>query len=98
RCSFSQIASCASPERQLRFVLPNRLIGRTQKRAILRSTTREGAWAVWGTRPSGRGGRESGMRCRFVIWGVSVCAAVGLAASPAALGATPQHIYKDYAD
>lgn len=38
------------------------------------------------------------MRRRFLIWGVSACAVVTLFAVPAALGATPQQIYKDYAD
>jgi hypothetical protein len=38
------------------------------------------------------------MRCRWGIWGVSACAAATLAASPVALGATPQRIYRDYAD
>jgi hypothetical protein len=33
-----------------------------------------------------------------MILGVSACAAAALAASPAALGATPQQIYRDYAD
>jgi len=38
------------------------------------------------------------MRRRFLIWAASVCAVVSLGAAPAALGATPQQIYKDYAD
>lgn len=33
-----------------------------------------------------------------MIFGVSACAAAALAAAPAALGATPQQIYRDYAD
>jgi len=33
-----------------------------------------------------------------MILGVSACAAAALAAAPAALGATPQQIYRDYAD
>lgn len=33
-----------------------------------------------------------------MIWGVGACAAVALAAAPAALGATPQQIYRDYAN
>jgi hypothetical protein len=33
-----------------------------------------------------------------MIWGVSLGAAVSLAGAPAALGATPQRIYRDYAD
>jgi len=37
------------------------------------------------------------MRRRFIIWGLSVGAAATLAGSPA-LGATPQSIYRDYAD
>ena len=37
------------------------------------------------------------MRRRFAIWGISACAAA-LVAAPASLGATPQQIYKDYAD
>jgi hypothetical protein len=38
------------------------------------------------------------MRRRFLIWAASVCAVVSLGAAPAALGATPQQIFKDYAD
>lgn len=38
------------------------------------------------------------MQGRWVLWGVSACAAAALAGSPAALGATPQRIYRDYAD
>jgi hypothetical protein len=33
-----------------------------------------------------------------MIWGVTACAAAALGAAPAALGATPQQIYRDYAD
>jgi hypothetical protein len=33
-----------------------------------------------------------------MILGVSACAAATLAAAPAAMGATPQQIYRDYAD
>jgi len=33
-----------------------------------------------------------------MILGVSACAAAALAAAPAALGATPQQIYRDYKD
>ncbi len=38
------------------------------------------------------------MRRRFLIWTASACAVVSLGAAPAAFGATPQQIYKDYAD
>jgi hypothetical protein len=38
------------------------------------------------------------MRRRFMIWGVIACAAAALGASPAALGATPQRIIRDYKD
>jgi hypothetical protein len=38
------------------------------------------------------------MRRRLIIWGVSLGAAAALAGAPAALGATPQRIYRDYAD
>lgn len=34
---------------------------------------------------------------RFAIWGVTACAALALGAVPA-MGATPQQIYRDYAD
>ena len=37
------------------------------------------------------------MRRRFVIWGVSACAVGALGLAPAALSATPQQIYRDYA-
>jgi len=37
------------------------------------------------------------MRRRFAIWGVTACAALALGAG-SALGATPQQIYRDYAD
>jgi hypothetical protein len=37
------------------------------------------------------------MRRRILIWGVSGCAAVALALVPGALAATPQQIYRDYA-
>jgi hypothetical protein len=33
-----------------------------------------------------------------MILGVSACAAAALAAAPSAMGATPQQIYRDYAD
>jgi len=33
-----------------------------------------------------------------LIWGASGCVAVALGAAPAALGATPQQIYRDYKD
>src|SRR6266571_7473196 len=38
------------------------------------------------------------MRRRFLIWGASACAVAALGAAPAALGATPQQIYRDYKD
>jgi len=37
------------------------------------------------------------MRRRFLVWGLSACAAA-LCGAPAALGATPQQIYRDYKD
>jgi hypothetical protein len=37
------------------------------------------------------------MRRRLIIWGLSACAAATLVAVPAALAATPQQIYRDYA-
>jgi hypothetical protein len=37
------------------------------------------------------------MRRRFVIWGVTACAAGALGLAPASLAATPQQIYRDYA-
>jgi hypothetical protein len=36
------------------------------------------------------------MRRRFFVGGLSVCAAVLLCGAPAALGATPQQIFRDY--
>jgi hypothetical protein len=33
-----------------------------------------------------------------MLWGVIACAAAALGAAPTALGATPQQIYRDYAD
>ena len=36
------------------------------------------------------------MRRRFLVGGLSVCAAVSLCGAPAALGATPQQIFRDY--
>jgi hypothetical protein len=36
------------------------------------------------------------MRRRLSIWGVSACAVAALCGAPAALGATPQQIYRDY--
>ena len=38
------------------------------------------------------------MRRRWAIWGISACVALTLGGAPAALGATPQRIYRDYAD
>ena len=38
------------------------------------------------------------MRRRFLIWAASACVVVSLSAAPAAFGATPQQIFKDYAD
>jgi opacity protein-like surface antigen len=35
---------------------------------------------------------------RCAVWGLSLCAAVALGAAPAAMGATPQKIFRDYAD
>jgi hypothetical protein len=35
---------------------------------------------------------------RWAVWGVSACAAVALSGAPAAFGATPQNIYRDYKD
>jgi len=37
------------------------------------------------------------MRRRFIVFGVTACA-VGMLLAPSALGATPQQIYRDYAD
>ena len=37
------------------------------------------------------------MRRRLIVLGVSVCA-LGMLVAPSALGATPQQIYRDYAD
>jgi hypothetical protein len=34
---------------------------------------------------------------RFFVWGVSACAFLVLVGAPAALAATPQQIYRDYA-
>jgi hypothetical protein len=36
------------------------------------------------------------MSRRLTIWGVSACAVAALCGAPAALGATPQQIYRDY--
>lgn len=38
------------------------------------------------------------MKRRFMIWGVSLGAGFALVGAPGALGATPQRIYRDYAD
>jgi len=40
---------------------------------------------------------ESTMRRQLTIWGVIGCVAAALAVTPGALGATPQQIYRDYA-
>jgi hypothetical protein len=37
------------------------------------------------------------MRRRLTIWGVGLCAVLMLAAAPVAFAATPQQIYRDYA-
>src|ERR1044072_3544452 len=42
-----------------------------------------------------RGG--AGMRRRISIWGVIACGVAALGPAPAALAATPQQIYRDYA-
>jgi hypothetical protein len=41
--------------------------------------------------------RETGMRRRFMIFGVTACAVAMLGLVPSALAATPQQIYRDYA-
>ncbi len=38
------------------------------------------------------------MRRRFLIWAASAGVVLSLGAAPAAFGATPQQIFKDYAD
>jgi opacity protein-like surface antigen len=38
------------------------------------------------------------MRRRLLIWAASACVVLSLGAAPAAFGATPQQILKDYAD